>query len=136
MPTSATGRTDAGFTLIELLAVIAIMAVLALPVALRWGGAVPLAQAEAAFVAAVEAARERALHARRAEVLTGRADGWELAGGAGAATAGVAWDWQPAGPLRLEPDRSGTPFVVALRAGGAMRVCRFAGEGALACADR
>lgn len=140
MPTSATGRTDPhrtrGLTLVEILAAVAILAVLALPLTLRLRPAPdPLAQAEALLLAAVQQARDRALFAGAAVALDGRADGWAADGAAAVKIDGLAATWEPAA-LAFRPDRTGTPFAVRLAADGAARVCRFAGQGAVACADR
>lgn len=137
MPISGTGRTrrDRGLTLVELLAVVAILAVLALPATLRWARSAPdpAAAAAARLMAEVEAARDRAMLGRRSEGFEGRPDGWVWDGGAAVAIDGLAADWRPEGPIRLAPDRSGTPFEVRLVAGGAARLCRFAGGGAMSC---
>lgn len=140
MPTSATGRTDPrrtrGLTLVEMLAVIAILAVLALPLTLRLRPAAdPVAQAEALLVAAVQQARDRALYAGALVVIEGRPDGWAAEGAAPVKIDGLAADWDPPAPA-FRPDRTGTPFTVRLAAGGAARVCRFTGQGALTCTDR
>lgn len=144
MPTSATGRTDPrrtrGLTLVEILAAVAILAVLALPLTLRLRPATdPVAQAEALLLAAVQQTRDRALYAGTTVAIEGRRDGWAVEGAAPVKLDGLAATWEPAA-LAFRPDRTGTPFAVRLAAGGAAggaaRVCRFAGQGAVACADR
>lgn len=130
MPTSAIGRMARGLTLLELVVVVAILAVLALPVALSLGSVRdPGAGAAAHLAAQVADARDRAMVGGRSLVLTPRADGWDWSDGAGYKATDLAADWGGAGSVAFLPDRRGTPFAVTL--GGA--VCRFDGAGPVRC---
>lgn len=140
----ATGRTDAppaprGLTLIEMLVVVAILAVLALPLTLRlgagglWTPPPPLDTATRRLITDIEAARDRALLARQSVTLQPAPDGWQMDSDT-ARLDGVTMDWRPAGEtLRFLPDRRGTPFQVVLRAGPQARTCAFDGWDRVLC---
>lgn len=141
----ATGRIRAaraprGLTLIEMLVVVAVLAVLALPLTLRLGAGglwtlppPPLDTAARRLITDIEAARDRALLARQAVALEPGPDGWAL-DGTPTLFDGVAMDWRPADqPLRFLPDRRGTPFQVVLRAGARTRSCAFDGWDQVLC---
>lgn len=180
MPTSATGRptegrppcrpprrpgrvrAGRGLTLIELLVVVAILAVLALPVALRFGsggafgGRAPAATAAERLTADWIAMRDRAVLARQTLGLWPRADGWDWL------VRDATGSWQPLGPgpkfdalahrwsldgappperaettpppVLLMPDGRGRPFELVIGTGSGAWLCRHTGWDVPRCA--
>jgi len=154
MPISGTGRrirsgrAQAGLTLLELVIVVAILSVLALPAALRFGGGgllggTPAAERVAAALRAdLGLLRDRALLGRAFVDLTPAPDGWQGGGdGRPARFPGMRLTWRPdgtdPGAIRFLPDGRGTPFALTIApaegAAGPRLDCRFDGWEGLEC---